>query len=64
MRGSVRVATSQSSSNSASARKVVAALALMAGERKADAAFAFAEPLSPRGLERPSETLVAWARAA
>ena len=34
----------------------------MAGERKGNAAFALADLLSRRGLERPCETLVAWAR--
>jgi hypothetical protein len=32
---------------------------LMAGERKGNAAFALADLLSLRGLERPCETLVA-----
>jgi hypothetical protein len=40
------------------------ALALMAGERKGNTAFALADLLSRRGLERPCETLVAWAREA
>jgi hypothetical protein len=33
-------------------------------ERKRNAAFALAELVSRRGLERPCETLVAWAREA
>jgi hypothetical protein len=44
------------------AQAVLAALVLMAGERKGNAAFALAELLSRRGLERPCELLVAWAR--
>jgi hypothetical protein len=44
------------------AQAVLAALGLLAGERKRNAAFALAELLSQRGLERPCETLVAWAR--
>jgi hypothetical protein len=43
---------------------VLAALAALAGQRKGDAAFALADLLSRRGLERPCETLVAWARQA
>jgi hypothetical protein len=46
------------------AQAVLAALALLAGERKRNAAFALAELLSRRGLERPCEKLVAWAREA
>jgi hypothetical protein len=46
------------------AQAVLAALSLLAGERKSNAAFALAELLSRRGLERPCETLVAWARGA
>jgi hypothetical protein len=46
------------------AQAVLAALALLAGERKRNAAYALAELLSRRGLERPCETLVAWAREA
>jgi hypothetical protein len=46
------------------AKAVLAALALLAGERKGNAAYALAELLSRRGLERPCETLVAWAREA
>jgi hypothetical protein len=46
------------------AQAVLAALVLMAGDRKRNAAFALAELLSRRGLERPCETLVAWAREA
>jgi hypothetical protein len=44
------------------AQAVLAALVLLSGERKRNAAFALAELLSRRGLERPCETLVAWAR--
>jgi hypothetical protein len=44
------------------AQATLAALALMAGERKGNAAFALADLLSRRGLERSCETLVAWAR--
>jgi hypothetical protein len=44
------------------AQAILAALALMAGGRKSNAAFALADLLSRRGLERPCETLVAWAR--
>jgi hypothetical protein len=43
------------------AQAVLAALILLAGERKSNAAFALADLLSRRGLERPCETLVAWA---
>jgi hypothetical protein len=43
------------------AQAVLAALALLAGERKRNAALALAELLSRRGLERPCEALVAWA---
>jgi hypothetical protein len=46
------------------AQAVLAALALLSGDRKRNAAFALAELLSRRGLERPCETLVAWAREA
>jgi hypothetical protein len=46
------------------AQAILAALVLMAGERKGNAAFALADLLSRRGLERPCETLVAWAREA
>jgi hypothetical protein len=41
---------------------VLAALSLLVGERKQNAAYALAELLSRRGLERPCETLIAWAR--
>jgi hypothetical protein len=41
---------------------VLAILAALAGQRKRNAAFALAELISRRGLERPCETLVAWAR--
>jgi hypothetical protein len=44
------------------AQAVLAALVLLAGQRKANAA-APAELLSRRGLGRSCETLVAWARA-
>jgi hypothetical protein len=46
------------------AQSVLAALALLAGERKRSGAFALAELLGQRGMERPCETLVAWARKA
>ena len=46
------------------AQAVLAALILLAGERKRNAAFALAELLSRLGLERPFETLVARAREA
>jgi hypothetical protein len=46
------------------AQAVLAALALLAGDRKRNAAYALAELLSRRGLERPCEALVAWAREA
>jgi hypothetical protein len=46
------------------AQAILAALVLMASERKSNAAFALADLLSRRGLERPCETLVAWAREA
>jgi hypothetical protein len=46
------------------AQAILAALVLMAGQRKGNAAFALADLLSRRGLERPCETLVAWARSA
>ena len=46
------------------AQAVLAALVLLAGERKRNAAFALAELLSRRGLERPCKILVAWAREA
>jgi len=46
------------------AQAVLAALVLVAGERKQNAAYALAELLSRRGLERPCETLVAWTREA
>jgi hypothetical protein len=44
------------------AQAMLAALAVMAGDRKGNAAYALADLLSRRGLERPCETLVAWAR--
>jgi hypothetical protein len=40
------------------AQAVLAALVLLAGEQKRSAAFALAELLSRRGLERPCEALV------
>lgn len=43
------------------AQAVLAALVLLAGEPKRNAADALAELLSRRGLERPCETLVASA---
>jgi hypothetical protein len=43
------------------AQAILAALGVMAGERKGNAAYALADLLSRRGLERPCETLVAWA---
>lgn len=46
------------------AQAILAALVVMAGERKGNAAHALAELLSRRGLESPCETLVAWAREA
>jgi hypothetical protein len=46
------------------AQAVLAGLILLAGDRKQNAAYALAELLSRRGLERPCETLVAWAREA
>ena len=46
------------------AQAVLAALVLLAGERKQNAAYALAELLSRRGLERPCEVLVGWAREA
>jgi hypothetical protein len=44
------------------AQAILAALVLMACERTGNAAFALADLRSQRGLERPCETLVAWAR--
>jgi hypothetical protein len=46
------------------AQAVLAALGLLAGERKRNAAFALAELLSRRGVERSCEALAAWAREA
>jgi hypothetical protein len=46
------------------AQATLAALVVMAGERKGNVAYALADLLSRRGLERPCETLVAWAREA
>ena len=46
------------------AQAVLSALALLAGGRKQNAAYALADLLSRRGMERPCETLVAWARQA
>ena len=43
---------------------ILAALVVMAGERKRNAAFALADLLSRRGLKRPCESLVAWTRSA
>jgi hypothetical protein len=45
------------------AQATLAALVLLAGDRTSNA-FALADLLSRRGLERPCETLVAWARQA
>jgi hypothetical protein len=44
------------------AQAILAALVVMAGERKGNAAYALADLLSRRGLERSCETLVAWGR--
>ena len=44
------------------AQAILAALAVLAGERRENEAYALAELLSWRGLEHPCETLVAWAR--
>jgi hypothetical protein len=44
------------------AQAVLTALVLLTGERKQNAAYALAELLSRRGVERPCETLVAWAQ--
>jgi hypothetical protein len=44
------------------AQAVLAALALLAGKRKRNAANPRAEPLNRPGLERPCEALVAWAQ--
>jgi hypothetical protein len=46
------------------AQASLAALVVMAGERKRNAAYALAGLLSRRRLERPCETLVGWARQA
>jgi hypothetical protein len=46
------------------AQAVLAALVVMAGERKGNAAYALADLLSRRGVERPCETLVEWAQKA
>jgi hypothetical protein len=48
----------------AEAQATLAALVLLAGDRKSNAALALADLLSRRGLERPCETLVAWAKEA
>ena len=45
------------------AQATLAALVLMAGERKGNAAFGLADLLSRRGLERPCELLLAWAQS-
>jgi hypothetical protein len=45
------------------AQATLAALVLLAGQRKGNAAFVLADLLSGRGLERSCEALVAWARA-
>jgi hypothetical protein len=46
------------------AQATLTALVLMEGDRKGNAAFALVDLLSRRGLERPCETLVRWAREA
>jgi hypothetical protein len=46
------------------AQAILAVLVVMVGEWKGNAAFALADLLSRRGLERPCETLVAWVREA
>jgi hypothetical protein len=46
------------------AQAILATLAALSGERKGNAAFALADLLSRRGLERTCEVLVAWAREA
>ena len=46
------------------AQAVLAALVLLARRAEAEQACALAELLSRRGMERPCETLVAWAREA
>jgi hypothetical protein len=46
------------------AQAILATLAALGGERKGNAAFALADLLSRRGLERTCEVLVAWAREA
>jgi hypothetical protein len=46
------------------AQAILAALVVMAGERKGNAAYALSDLLSRRDLERPCETLVGWARKA
>jgi hypothetical protein len=59
-----RTLLSRSASRLEEAQAVLAAPALLASDRKRNAAFALAELLSRHGLERPCETLVAWAREA
>jgi hypothetical protein len=44
------------------AQAILAALALLLGERKENAAYALADLLSRRGLEQPCELLIAWGR--
>ena len=46
------------------AQATLAALVVLASERKSNAAFALADLLSRRGLERSCEALAAWAREA
>jgi hypothetical protein len=46
------------------AQAILAAVLVMAGDRKGNAAFALADLLSRRALERTCETLAAWARSA
>jgi hypothetical protein len=45
------------------AQTILAALVLIADERKAARPFALAHLLCRRGLQRPCETLVAWGRS-
>jgi hypothetical protein len=45
------------------AQAILAALVVMAGKRRGNAAYALSDLLSRRGLERSCETLVAWGRS-
>jgi hypothetical protein len=45
------------------AQATLAALVLMAGERKGNAGLRSRGSAQPAGLELPCETLVAWARS-